>query len=188
MNEQQTIIIFDGPDMCGKTEMAKELSLRTGVPYFKNELEWKYFEGDPDYFRNALTYGDPYFVSYLRQSGASIIMDRWYPSEWVYSIIFNRETNAAVLNNVDKEMSSLNTFIIIPYRNDYSGLVDQFSSVTSEKMSEIEKIYREFVLWTDCRVLLLNVDDENLEREMKEIFTFLELNETNEEYLGRVEE
>ena len=176
-NPEQKVIIFDGPDMCGKTEMAKELSQTLKIPYFKNEFEWEYFERDDAYFRNALTYGDPYFASYLSQSGASIIMDRWYPSEWVYSVVFNRQTNPQALSLVDKKMSLLNTFIIIPYRSSYDGLVDQFASVTSKKMIELERMYRDFALWTKCKVFFINVDDENLEREMKDILEFLGGNE-----------
>ena len=170
----QKIVIFDGPDMCGKTEMAQELSSRLGIPYFKNEFEWDYFEEDPSYFKNALTYGDPYFASYLSQTGASVIMDRWYPSEWVYSQVFKRETNSSVLSTVDHVLASLEAMIVIPFRTSYDGLTDQFDSVTTEKMQEIEGVYHDFAEWTKCRVLWLNVDDENLDREMKEILAFIE--------------
>ena len=170
---RQNIIIFDGPDMCGKTEMAQELSSRTGIPYFKNEFEWDYFEEDPSYFKNALTYGDPYFASYLSQTGASVIMDRWYPSERVYSKDFKRRTNKDVLSMVDTMMASLEAKIIIPYRSTYEGLRDQFESVTPQKMKDIEGEYRQFSEWTKCDVFWLNVDDEDLDREMNEILNFL---------------
>ena len=170
---RQNIIVFDGPDMCGKTEMALELSSRTDIPYFKNEYEWDYFERDPSYFRNAATYGDPYFASYLDQTGASVIMDRWYPSEWVYSKVFNRRTNKKILESVDALMSSREAKIIIPYRTTYDGLKDQFESVTPEKMKEIEDTYRLFAEWTKCDVFWLNVDDEDLDREINEILNFL---------------
>jgi thymidylate kinase len=170
----QRIIIFDGPDMCGKTEMAQALSARLSIPYFKNENEWAFFEEDPSYFKNAVTYGDPYFASYLRQTGASVIMDRWYPSEWVYSQVFGRETNADALTVVDEWMAQLGAVIIIPWRNSYDGLKDQFKSVTAKKMAEIEAVYKAFNAWTNCRVFWLNVDDENLDRELDEIMEFLE--------------
>ncbi len=170
----QRIIIFDGPDMCGKTEMAQELSGRLGVPYFKNENEWKFFEKDPSYFKNAVTYGDPYFASYLKQTGASVIMDRWYPSEWVYSQVFNRETNLDAMAQIDHGMAKLGAVIIIPWRTSYDGLKDQFKSVTTKKMEEIEVVYKAFGAWTDCKVFWLNVDDEDLDRELSEIMEFLE--------------
>ncbi len=54
-----TVVLFDGSDKVGKTEMAKELSKRLLIPYFKNESEWKAFSNDQNYFVNALKYGDP---------------------------------------------------------------------------------------------------------------------------------
>ena len=62
MNLAQNIIIFEGPDGCGKTNIATALSGHLNIPYFKNESEWEFFENDPSYFVNALTYGDPYFL------------------------------------------------------------------------------------------------------------------------------
>ena len=175
---RQRIIIFDGPDMCGKTEMAHEISRRIDVPYFKNKNEWTFFENDTSYFKNALTYGDPYFASYLEQTGTSVIMDRWYPSEWVYSKAFTRSTNLDALTHVDEVAASLGAVIIIPYRTSYDGLVDQFESVTPAKMAEIEMLYKAFAVWTKCEVFWLNVDDEDLERETTQILEFL--NKENE--------
>ena len=171
---KQRVIIFDGPDMCGKTEMAQALSERLNIPYFKNENEWAFFEDDPAYFKNAATYGDPYFASYLRQTHASVIMDRWYPSEWVYSQVFDRETDPAAMTRVDEWVAAMGAVIIIPWRKSYAGLKDQFESVTVKKMAEIEAVYKAFTAWTKCEVFWLNVDDENLERELTEIMEFLE--------------
>ena len=168
----QTIIIFEGPDGCGKTNMAHGLSGKIGAPYFKNKDEWKHFQDDPSYFVNALTYGDPYFLSYLEQTGASVILDRSYPSEWVYSRVFGRETNTTALEFIDRKYAELGTKIIIPFRTCYSNVVDQFSSVTPEKLSRIDSEYRDFARWTKCETLFVNVDDENLDRELFEILNF----------------
>ena len=173
MKRRQHVIIFDGPDMCGKTEMATELSSLIKVPYFKNESEWKFFEKDPPYFKNALSYGDTFFYSYLQQTGASVILDRSYPSEWVYSKAFLRVTNKEALGAVDELASCLHAKIIIPYRTSYDGLEDQFSSITPERMYEIEGLYRKFAEWTSCDVLLLNVDSEDLDSEIFQILKFI---------------
>ena len=173
MKKKQHIIIFDGPDMCGKTEMAMELSAVLGVPYFKNESEWEFFEKDPSYFRNALSYGDTFIYAYLRQTGASVILDRSYPSEWVYSKVFLRVTNEKALSEVDAMAHGIHTKIIIPYRSSYEGLEDQFSSITSDKMLEIENLYRKFADWTKCDVLFLNVDSEDLDDEIFQILKFI---------------
>lgn len=176
MQKKQYIIIFDGPDMTGKTEMSIELSKRINVPRFKNSRERQFFEKDPGYFVKALKYGDPYFVSYLQQTGASVILDRGFPSEFVYSKAFNRETNADILRMVDTMFASAGAKIIIPYRSDYSMFVDdQFSSINSEMLEKIDSLYSEFCAWTSCEVLRICVDDENIEREINEISKFLGL-------------
>jgi len=174
MNLAQNIIIFEGPDGCGKTNIARALSEQLSIPYFKNESEWAFFENDPSYFINALTYGDPYFLSYLEQTGASVISDRWYPSEWVYSRAFNRPTNHDALEMIDNRAAAMGAKIIIPYRTDYSGVVDQFESIiTTSTLKSIHELYHDFAKWTQCSTYFLNVDDESLVRELFEVTNFL---------------
>ncbi len=174
MENRQKVIIFDGPDGCGKTNIAKSLGEKLNISVFKNEMEWESFEDDPTYFKNAMIYGDPYFASYLKQTGASVIMDRWYPSEWVYPRVFHRETDHDALEKIDKVVSKLNTIIVIPYRTSYEGIKDQFESITERRMRDIDMMYTYFAAWTKCKVMRLNVDDENLEREVNEILNFME--------------
>jgi hypothetical protein len=160
--------------MCGKTEMAQCLSERLGVPYFKNNRERKFFENDPGYFVKALKYGDPYFVSYLQQTGASVILDRSFPSEFVYSKVLNRPTNMDILRMVDTMYADVGAKIIIPYRTSYADIKDdKFDTIDSEMLVKLDATYREFITWTSCETLLLCVDDENLEREMAETLAFI---------------
>ena len=174
MSTNQQIIIFEGPDGCGKTNISTELSSGLGVPYFKNKDEWKFFVDDPSYFVNALTYGDPYFLSYLEQTGASVIVDRWYPSEWVYSQIFDRPTNMDALDRIDHRAAALGAKIIIPVREDYSDVVDQFDEViTPSILQNVHEAYLRFADWTACSTFFLNVDDEDITRELAEIQDFL---------------
>ncbi|MAE81760.1 MAG: hypothetical protein CMB80_03410 [Flammeovirgaceae bacterium] len=171
--KKQSIIIFEGPDGCGKTNISMALSKILDIPYFKNRAEWDFFENDPAYFKNCLTYGAPFLLSYLQQSQASVIEDRGHPSEWVYSRVFNRETNEKVLELVDQKYADLGAKIIVPVRSDYTGVVDQFDSVNAEKLDRIHDVYTEFLKWTACETLVINVDDENLDRELNEIMHFL---------------
>jgi len=174
MNYKQRIVIFEGPDGCGKTNISQGLSEFTTIPYFKNKDEWKNFVNDPSYFVNALTYGDPYFLSYLEQTQASVIVDRWYPSEWVYARVFDRPTSPAVLRRIDERAAALGAKIIIPFRTSYDNVVDQFEDViTPNILRAVDELYREFAEWTECDTLLLNVDDEDLDRELSEVKNFL---------------
>lgn len=171
---KQSVVVFEGPDGCGKTHISQALSNLTGIPYFKNKDEWKNFIDDPAYFVNALTYGDPYFLSYLEQTQASVIIDRWYPSEWVYSRVFGRPTDLRVLRAIDQRAAQLGVKIVMPHRTSYTGVVDQFADVvTPTVLDRVAVEYREFASWTECKTFFLNVDDEDIERELAEVKQFL---------------
>jgi len=179
----QRVIILDGPDGCGKTNIAKAIAKKYRAPYFKNECELPRFATDPDYFRNAMKYGDPYFASYLKQTGASVTLDRSFPSEYVYSLVFDRESDLNVLREVDLFYQAVGARIIIPYRSDYSMVDDQLDAITVEKLQQLHKVYTEdFVKWTACPVTLLCVDDEDLVREMTELEPFIRCCDTEEEW------
>jgi len=169
--KKQNIILFEGADMVGKTEIAKELAKKLDIPYFKNTGEWKSFLDPKDYFVNTLRYAEPYFLSYLKQTEASVILDRSYPSEWVYSKAFGRETDDNALAAIDQKFHDLGAKIIICHRSTYKGIKDDRfpDKLGSEKLEEIDRLYDKFSAWTRCSVIRLLVDDEDLEREIKDI-------------------
>lgn len=171
--KDQIVVVLDSCDGCGKTEMGKALSKMLGIPYFKNEGEWDNFEKDNAYFKNVLHYADPYFLSYLGQSKASVILDRAFPSEWVYSKVFGRETDETQLKKSDEAYRALGTKIIIPFRTSYDKVVDEFKSINEDSLKKIHDGYMEFAKWTKCDVMTMNVDDEDLTRELFEIFKFI---------------
>jgi DNA polymerase III delta prime subunit len=168
----RTITIFDGPDRVGKTNMAQALAREIGVTYFKNQDEHKYFLKDPNYFIHAIRYVDTYFASYLEASSTSIIMDRAWPSEWVYSKALGRLTDDAVLKELDVRHANLGTRIIVPLRTDYSSVKDEYD-IVNDNIWKIHDLYVEFTQWTSCSCLKLNVDDEDLDRELTEIRHFI---------------
>lgn len=170
---RRRIIIYDGPDNCGKTNMAQELSHQTEIPYFKNKDEHKYFLSDPSYFLHAIRYVDTYFTAYLEATNVSIILDRAWPSEWVYSQALGRKTDFDTLRELDERHARLGTRIIIPFRQDYSGCVDDYEAV-NENIQKISDLYHEFASWSRCETLLLQVDHEDLALEMRDTIQFLE--------------
>jgi hypothetical protein len=156
---------------CGKTHIGKALSASSGIPYFKNQDEHKYFLKDPEYFVHAIRYVDTYFTSYLEVSGASVILDRAWPSEWIYSRALGRKTDFGVLRDLDARHAELGTYIVVPHRSDYSSMRDDYDQVTNN-IGKIHDLYMEFVEWSQCKCLTLNVDDEDLDRELKLIKEF----------------
>lgn len=207
---EQQIVVLCGPDRCGKTEIARELSKRTGIKSYKSSLEHLtvHYEKQRNElgvllsdsvfncrtenrsetghktipldcspkFVDQLRIADPRIADFIRQSGTSIIFDRSWPCEWVYSKLFDRETSIATIEFLETIYASLDARIIFCVRSSYEGIQDDIDDrVTSEKLQQIHDLYVEFSKWTQCKFHWLNVDDENLDREVTEIQKFLGL-------------
>ncbi len=172
--KKQQLIIIDGPDGCGKTNIAEALSKRIGVPVFKNSGEWDHFGqcSGNEYFDLAASYLHPYVLSFIEQTGTSVILDRSHPSEWAYSRVFDRPRLDGQTEWSDCRSAKLGAKVIIAVRSNYSDVVDEHG-VQPEHLAQLDRLYREYANITECDCLLLNVDDENLERELAEIIEFL---------------
>lgn len=177
MSSKQLSLIVDGPDRCGKSHIAHELSKQLVVPYFKHSAEHDMFKNHPERFVNATKYGDSYFVDYLKQTGASVVLDRCYPSEYVYSRVFKRQIDMDALRYVDNKHAELGTSIILCRRHSYDNVYDdKYPDILGpHKLTLIDAYYNEFAAWSQCNVMTLWVDDENLDREITEILEFLKV-------------
>lgn len=171
----QKIIILEGPDKVGKTHVAKALSKKLDIPYFKASNEHHAFLNDKKQFLNHLLYADPRVADLLSQTGHSVIFDRSYPSEYAYSRVFNRKTDMNMLSRVDESFAKLNAWIIVCHRTSYDGIIDDIdTSIESTTLSKIDSEYQSFLKWTTCKnKMLLNVDDEDLNRELDDIMFVL---------------
>jgi hypothetical protein len=164
--------------MTGKTQIAKELAHRTGIPYFKASSEHQAFissrQGKNELFLNQLRYADMRVFDVLKQTGQSIILDRGYPCEWVYSGQFNRETDELMVFHEDESYASLGAKIVVCIRSSYVGIVDDIDDkITAPVLEELTDGYQRFLSWTKCESKLLYVDDEDLDREVNELMEFL---------------
>lgn len=174
----QSLIFFVGPDMCGKTEISQELSKRLGIPYFKATSEHTTYLSEKvsknKQFLNQLRFADPRICDLLRQTGYSVIFDRGYPCEFVYSKILGRKTDIKMLKYVDQSWTDLNAKIVFCHRSSYKGIVDDMDPLIDEnKLQELHNAYEEFFGWSKCNRYYLNVDDEDLDREINELSKFL---------------
>ena len=173
------MIAFIGPDMTGKSNIAAELSSQTNIPIFKNAGEWKTQLDSPDYFLNLLRYGGPFLMDFMRQTSASVILDRFYPCELVYSQAFDRETDMNAVSWMDTNFAEANGKFIICLRKDYSGLVDdQYpDQLPPSMLKRLDSLYRSFFDTTACECLILETDDMNLNNQIEKIKIFLKIND-----------
>lgn len=176
---KQLVLFFVGPDMCGKTQIAKELSKVIDVPYFKASSEHDSFLSSQtskrEAFLNQLRYADPRIFDVLKQTGYGLIFDRGFPCEWAYSRVFKRETDTSMLKHMDDMWSTIDARVIFCHRSSYEGIVDDLDpSITARVLENIHAEYEDFFVWSSCKHLKLNVDDENLEREINDIVQYLQ--------------
>lgn len=174
----QHIVFFVGPDRCGKTEIAKATARRLDVPYFKASSEHDSYLSSKvtrrEAFLNQLRYADPRVFDVLKQSGHSLIFDRGYPCEYAYARVFDRATDTKMLLHMDEMWASLGAVIVLCVRSTYEGIVDDLDpNIDASKLCEIHDAYDDFASWTKCRIMQLNVDDEDLEREVDDVLRFL---------------
>lgn len=161
----QKIVIFDSPDGTGKTNIARALSRELKIPYFRMDSQhdnWR-----TGRFKEALEFDQTYISSFLSQTKCDVIIDRAYPSEWVYSRVYGRSTNDDVLRKVDDEFARMGTYIVIPLRRDYSSSrADEV--VTPDKLKPLHDRYVEFCEWTKCSTIQIYVDDfeNDVDREL----------------------
>lgn len=173
MSKQQ-IIVFVGPDKCGKTEIGNELGRRLNIPTFKASTEKGKFRNEEDFILE-MQYADPRMIDILKQTGYSLILDRAWPCEWVYSTAFNRDTDGEAIFNSDQGFADLGAKVVVCYRSSYNGLVDEDAPdrLTPPVLEKLEQLYRSFSQMSACEFYFLNVDDEDLDREVDEIMTFI---------------
>ena len=151
----QNVLIVEGPDGSGKTEIGKALSKAVNAPYFKVTSEHDFWRSNK--FKEALEFDQSYISQFLEQTGLSCTIDRAWPSEWVYSLAYERHTNERVLYEVDRRFASFGTTIILCRRRDYSHVTDEL--VENSMLQELDAIYNQFAKWTACKVVEIFVDD-----------------------------
>jgi len=160
MQSKQQIIIFIGPDRCGKTEIAKELSRQLEIPYFKNERQDRFFLDGKDMIDILHSDGD-FALRFLRDTGYSIIRDREFPCEFVYARAFGRKTDEEFIFYLDEEYAKLNTLFVYCFKDEYKDFRDEY--IKKEKVKELREGYELFMRKSKNQFVTIETSDENLE-------------------------
>jgi thymidylate kinase len=164
---KQTIIILEGHDRSGKSHIAAALSKELDIPVFKvqrNKHDWS-----PEMNLKYLTEG---VTQFLEQSGASAILDRWHPSDYMYDKLFDRPSDLNKIFDIDKRLAKLNTLLVICYKTPehYQDDPEDADFVNPTMYTKMTDYYMEFINNSKIkRKLVLNTSDENLNNQIHKI-------------------
>lgn len=184
---QKPIVFIVGPDMTGKTHIAKALverlnirGLDAKVAYYKAASEHEAFlSAKQDRFINDIRFACPARLDVLRQLLqqdviGGIVYDRGYPCERVYSRFFQRPTDDDALMYLDDEYAKLGARIIVCSKHSFAGVKDDLDpNIDEHALQVLASGYDRFMSWTKCRSLKLYVDDWDLGRQVNDIMQFL---------------
>ena len=152
-------ILFEGPDGCGKTTLAKRISETFNIAYHKNPYEhgeWKH----PERYKLMLRYTDLYFLTYLKNSGSSVCLDRAWTTEWVYSQVFKRGLEEDMLRQLDTLTKEIkDSVMVITYRNNPPLKGDELEGV-NQHWVEIRDKYLELENWSKNRIIYINTENK----------------------------
>ena len=163
------LIIFEGPDGCGKTNIAEEVGKRLGVGVYKSGKEHDIFH-EPEGQYLSLKWANYEMIKLLETTKSSVIFDRFFPSEWVYSQVFNRKSDLDLVTKYDEWWSSLGGIIIWLDKHEMD-VEDEL--IPSSKYNEIRTKYFEYMKNTKCRLLYLDTSDHDLYTQVNTICEFI---------------
>ena len=166
---KQELIMFEGPDLCGKTNIAEEVSSRLQIPVYKSGREHDLFH-DKNAQYLTLKYGNFEMIKILETTKASIMFDRFFPSEWVYSQVYDRTQDLDLVMEYDAYWASLGGKIIWLDKPNMDG---KDELIESSRYNEIRRKYEEYMALTKCDIFRLNTSDRDLETQVKKICNFI---------------
>lgn len=163
MNNNQTIIIFEGHDMTGKSNIAKQLSAKLNIPVFKFT---KQHDGIPD-FLNMLHFTAQCQTQICQQTNYSFIFDRFVGSEYAYAKFNNRPTDENKIFNLDSRLGKLNTIIIYCYKDEDKYIDDDLGRYTTDDYNKIKTYYNQFLFKSKCKWIGLNTSQQNIKEQLQ---------------------
>ncbi len=162
------LLIFDGRDNVGKTSIAKAFSDRHEIPYFKHQgINKGNFK---DESQNAISEANElYSIDLIAQAKITCIIDRHYPSDYVYSKMFRNRDRASLRKVEDFLIQKIpKHLIVICHKDEVTAKSDDFVNV--ELQTVARDLFLEFANdFSKANVLVLDTSDENLEKQLRTI-------------------
>ena len=166
-------LIIEGHDGAGKTSLSKALSAKLDVPLYKCSKErtrMHLANNGANAKLNILRFGIREQLDLIQQCNISVIYDRFFPSEWVYSHILERQTSDELVFEYDEWWSELSGKIIFLYKD---FVEEQDELIQSSLLDSIKNRYVEYSKLKQCKFLFLNTTDKNVDNQLTKIISFL---------------
>lgn len=160
-----SILIFEGPEEVGKTEISTELSSQEDMELYKGSFEEEISQQENSEIAafSALTLAD-----FWSQINCDLVVDRFHASEWVYSNVFDRDTNEDWILRADRELANQGAQIVYCYKDPMPELKDE--DFDRDKNLEIKASFEYFFSEkSQIPVIELNTVGENLSEQIYEI-------------------
>jgi len=109
---KQTIIILEGPDRAGKSFLGKIFHSIFDIPYYhgerspasREELKTRAFEVAKIEMQQM--------YDILKQTGISLVIDRWHLSELVYGKVYGRQIDENFIWDMDEKLADLGAVVV----------------------------------------------------------------------------
>ena len=114
-------------------------------------------------------------TQFIEQTNVSVILDRWMGSDYMYDKLFNRHSDMNKILDIDKRLAKLNAVIIICYKQPKYYTKDEKDSklFKQEEYSKMTALYKKYAKISNCRILMIDTSDENLDKQLNKIIAFI---------------
>lgn len=171
------LIIIEGPDECGKSTLSRILARALNGVILHSTASKTLFPALPDYHRNIMANVE----LNVGELNKTIILDRFWPSEWSYGKLLRPETHKSydeVADELHKRILNHKYLYIFAFsRNGWSryaeGHVDPAHSLTGDQYREIWKNYETLygmLINMDSNVLMYVLEDDGMEDDSISVF------------------
>lgn len=169
--EKKSIVIFEGPDSTGKTSIAKAfVKKHPEFQYFKVKKEKQYVAKlKPKAIQEMHEHELRFFYEMASQIDFNVIMDRSYPSEYVYGKLFRKIDENFILQQ-DKKFGKLGVKIVILTKPDAMLSDNLFNR---KQLVQVKEGYIQFAKKTRCKLLVMDTSDRNIDSQLAKLEGFI---------------
>ncbi len=170
------ILLFEGVDNTGKTELAKAVSSKYNAFYFRMNNQIPSLSREDSANMQKYIYQEWYLLyDFIRQSKLkNIVFDRSYISEYAYGYVLRQKTYSHKTDSkifmIDQLFKELDSHVVYCYK-DKDTLFKDYSDkyVTSKKIPLLEKRYENYLSKTLLPTHKINMSSRDIKIELSQL-------------------